>query len=106
MGNPWEGEVAIRFGGARHVMKLTLGALASLEHDLKAGSLVELAVRFESGSFRAADVLAVLEAGLRGAGSAPDESDLSAAQIEGGPMAAARAAAQLLARAFMPPETG
>ena len=28
MANPWEGEVAIRLDGERHVMKLTLGALA------------------------------------------------------------------------------
>ena len=29
--NPWSGEVALVIGGERHVLKLTLGALAELE---------------------------------------------------------------------------
>jgi hypothetical protein len=104
MANPWTGEVAVVLGGERHVCKLTLGALAELEAELGAGSLFALAERFETGRFSARDVAAVLLAGLRGGGwtGAPDL--LMRGDIEGGPMAAARAAAELLARAFSLPE--
>lgn len=103
MANPWTGEVALVIGGRRRVMKLTLGALAELERELQSGSLVELVQRFEGGRFSAADVLAVLAAGLRGSSEALERADLARAEIEGGPMAAARAAGELLARAFMLP---
>ncbi len=90
--------------GERRVLKLTLGALAELEQELGAGSLVELVQRFESGAYSSGDVLALIVAGLRGGGGNVNRADLLSAEIEGGPMAAARAAAELLARAFMVPE--
>ncbi len=90
--------------GERRVLKLTLGALAELEAGLSAGSLVDLVERFEAGGFSTRDVLALIVAGLRGGGWQGSAGDLIAAEIEGGPLAAARAAAELLARAFMLPE--
>ena len=102
--NPWAGEVALVIDGQRRVMRLTLGALAALEARLGAGSLVELAERFEGASFRANDVIALIEAGLEGGDMPMDRAALERAEIAGGPMAAARAAAELLARAFMLPE--
>jgi hypothetical protein len=98
--NPWAGEVAVVIDGRRHVCRLTLGALAEMEAGLGAGSLVELVERFEAGRFSARDVLAVLVAGLRGGGWAGSAADLARAEVEGGVPGAARAAAQLLARAF------
>lgn len=107
MANPWAGEVALVFDGQRRVLKLTLGALAELEAALDAGSLVELVERFERGGFAARDVLLLLAAGLRGGGWDGCASDLANAEIEGGPLVAARVAAELLARAFaMPGQTG
>ena len=108
MANPWAGEVALVIDGKRHVLKLTLGALAALEAQLEVGSLIALAERFEGGRFRTTDILAVLRAGLVGGGTAPEaavlaEDGLAGAEFEGGPMAAARAAAELLARAFHVP---
>lgn len=101
--NPWAGEVALVIDGQRRVMRLTLGALAELEAALEAGSLVELVRRFEGGGFSSRDVLAVIAAGLRGGGCDLSPEALRNAVIDGGPMAAARAAAELLARAFMLP---
>lgn len=103
MANPWAGEVALIIDGERHVLKLTLGALAELEAGLGSDTLVELVERFESGAFSSRDVLALIVAGLRGGGWRGAAADLVAAEIEGGPVAAARAAAQLLAWAFAPP---
>ncbi|MFN3953153.1 MAG: gene transfer agent family protein [Pararhodobacter sp.] len=103
MANVWAGEVVLVIDGERHVLKLTLGALAELEGALRADTLVALAERFEAGRFSARDVLALLLAGLRGGGWQGQAEDLAHAEIEGGPVAAARAAAQLLARAFALP---
>ena len=103
MVNPWAGEVALVIDGQRRLLKLTLGALAELEQEQGAGSLVELVQRFESGAYSSGDVLALILAGLRGGGADVTRADMLRAEIEGGPMAAARAAAELLARAFMVP---
>lgn len=95
--------MALTIDGTRHVMRLTLGALASLEAELETESLVALVERFESGRFSARDVLALLRAGLSGGGSTDVADSLASAEIEGGPVIAARAAAELLARAFAAP---
>jgi len=73
---------------------------------MEADSLVDLVARFEEGRFSSRDVLAVIVAGLRGGGWEGQAADLLTAEIAGGPVAAARAAAQLLARAFALPDAG
>lgn len=100
MVNPMRGEVEITLDGVPHTARLTLGALAELETALQTGSLIEMAGRFEDGRFSASDVIAVIVAGLRGGGWRGSRDDLLSAEIDGGPVAAAKAAAQLLARAF------
>lgn len=105
MANPWAGEVAIVLDGERHICKLTLGALAELEEALNTGSLFDLVERFEQGRFSARDVLALILAGLRGGGWAGSVDGLRNAEIQGGPLEAARVAAQLLTRAFAFPGT-
>lgn len=106
MANPYAGEVALVIDGERQVLKLTLGALAELEAGLQSGSLVTLVERFESGDYAARDVLALIVAGLRGGGWRGEVGDLMQAEIAGGPLAAAKVAAELLARAFSLPGTG
>lgn len=106
MANPWAGEVAIVLDGTPHVAKLTLGALAELESGLQAGSLIDMIERFEAGRYSSRDVLALIVAGLRGGGWNGNATDLLTVEIGGGPVEAARAAAELLARAFaLPGET-
>ncbi len=100
MANPFAGEVELWLNGQRQVARLTLGALAELEAQMKADSLIALIERFEAGSFASRDVLAVIVAGLRGGGWRGTADDLIAVEIEGGAIAAAKAAAALLARAF------
>lgn len=100
MANPWTGEVELVIDGERRVCKLTLGALAELEATLQADTLVALVERFEGGAFSSRDVMALIVAGLRGGGWRGRADDLLSAEIEGGPVGAARAAAALLTRAF------
>jgi len=104
MANPLTGEVALRVDGEERVLKLTLGALAELEATLGDDTLVALVERFEGGAFSSRDVLALIVAGLRGGGWQGSAADLMQAEIAGGPLGAARAAAALLARAFTLPE--
>ncbi len=103
MANPYAAEVAVWLDGQRHVAKLTLGALAELESALESGSLFDLVERFEAGRFSSRDVLALIVAGLRGGGWQGTAADLRTVDIGGGPLAAAKAAAELLARAFALP---
>lgn len=100
--NPHRGEVTLVIDGQAHVMRLTLGALAGLETRLEAGSLMGLAERFEDGAVPTADLIALLAAGLAGAGASLSERELAAADIEGGAVGAMRAGVELLARAFRP----
>ncbi|THD84357.1 gene transfer agent family protein [Aliigemmobacter aestuarii] len=104
MANPYAGEVALVVDGQRRVARLTLGALAELEATLETGGLIDLAERFEAGRFSTRDVLALVVAGLRGGGWPGTAGDLMTADIAGGPVEAARVAAQLLARAFAVPD--
>ena len=103
MANPWAGEVALTLNGERRVAKLTLGALAELEAELGADSLVALVERFESGRFGTRDMVAVVAAGLHGGGWTGTCADLLGAEISGGPLEVARVAGALLARAFAVP---
>ena len=105
MANPYAGEVVVHLDGQPQVAKLTLGALAELESALGADSLAALAERFEAGRFSSRDVLALIVAGLRGGGWQGTAADLRTVEIGGGPLGAARVAAELLARAFSLPGT-
>lgn len=101
--NPFAGEVLLQLDGQEHRCKLTLGALAELETALQADTLMALIARFEREAFSAADIVQVIHAGLRGGGWRGRAEDLLVADIGGGPVQAARVAAQLLHLAFTPP---
>ncbi|MEM7470044.1 MAG: gene transfer agent family protein [Pseudomonadota bacterium] len=102
MANPYAGEVRLVLDGVPHDLKLTLGALAELEDGLQGETVLQLIERFEGGEFSTRDVLALIVSGLRGGGWAGTAVELLSVEIEGGLIAATKAAAQLLARAFAP----
>ncbi|GGA22950.1 gene transfer agent family protein [Neptunicoccus cionae] len=104
MGNPYRGEVVLTVDGVERVMRLSLGALAKLEARLGAEGVLPLIERFERGAFKADDLIALLWAGLTGAGWEGSETDLRQAEISGGAMGAARAAGLLLRLTFTLPE--
>lgn len=103
MANPFRGEVELVIDGEPRVMRLTLGALAELEARLKADSLMEMIARFETGGFRVRDLVALVVAGLNGGGWRVSEAEFLARRIDGGPVAAAQAAARLLKLTFTVP---
>jgi len=103
MPNPQRGEVSGVFDGEERTLCLTLGALAELEARLGAGDLVGLGERFAVGRVSARDLVAIIGAGLRGAGNAVSDDDLARMQIEGGLRGAADVAARLLSATFGEP---
>lgn len=100
MTNPQRGEIDAVIGGERRTLCLTLGALAELENRLQAGDLAGLAERFAAGRVSARDLIAILGAGLRGAGHAIADDELARLSIEGGLKGAAETAARLLKATF------
>jgi hypothetical protein len=85
-------------------MRLTLAALAELEARLESESLIELSARFETGGFRVRDLIALLVAGLNGGGWRIGEAEFVKLTVQGGPLAAAEAAARLLKLTFTVPD--
>ncbi len=100
MANPFRGEVEISLNGEVYLMRLTLGVLAELEAKLSSDSLMALVERFETGAFSARDLIELLKAGLKGGGTDP----LPTLDVDGGPVAAAQAAARLLRVTFAVPD--
>lgn len=104
MVNPYRGEVELLLEGEAYVMRLTLGSLAELEADMESDGLMNMVQRFENGAFSALDLLRLLSAGLRGGGAEISVSELGKRTVDGGPVAAAKAAGQLLKLTFSAPE--
>lgn len=94
--NPYRGEVALKLNGQTYPMRLTLGALAALEHELGAASFAELLTRFDRGGVTSKDLIVVLHVGLVAGGAwRGTREDLCTGVLDDGLLAASRAAAQL-----------
>lgn len=98
--NRRRGEIEAMIGGERRVLCLTLGGLAELETAFGAESLNDLAARFSTGRLKAADMIRIIGAGLRGGGNLVSDEDVAALDVEGGIAGAARIVAGLLISAF------
>jgi len=102
MPNPQRGEIEAVLDGRTRTLCLTLGALAELETTLAAPDLVILAERFESGHLSARDAIAVIGAGLRGAGGDETDADVAAMRLDGPATRSMHLVAALLKAAFDP----
>lgn len=100
MANAYRGEIAAELGGKRRTLVLTLGALAELESAFGASDLMGLAERFGTGRLSARDLVRIIAAGLRGAGEAISDEEVSALAVEGGATGYVRIAAELIAATF------
>jgi len=100
MANRYRGEIEAEIGGRRRTLVLTLGALAELETALGADDLIALSERFASGRLKARDLVAVIGAGLRGAGEAVADEEVARMPVAGGAAGYVRIAAELIAATF------
>lgn len=100
MANPHRGEVDLRVAGRALPMRLTLGALAELEHAFAVDSLPSLGERFAAGRLSARDLTRIIGAGLRGAGGSFSDDEVEAFDFDGGLNGAIHAAIGLLEATF------
>lgn len=100
MANRYRGEIDADLGGRRRRLRLTLGALAELEDALGARGLAGLAARLGAGDLAARDAIAILAAGLRGAGETVDDAEVAAMAVDGGAAAYADIVLRLLEATF------
>lgn len=98
--NRHRGEIAAELDGTRYRLCLTLGALAELESAYGARDLAGLVERLGSGRLRAADMVRLIGAGLRGAGNAISDEHVATMTVEGGATGFAGIVADLLAATF------
>ncbi|CAN7644157.1 gene transfer agent family protein [Rhizobium sp. LjRoot30] len=104
--NRHRGEVEAVIDGERRILCLTLGALAELETAFAADDLGALGARFANGRLRAADMIRIIGAGLRGGGNVFSDEDVAGAGIEGGITGSATIVRDLLAATFLGSEGG
>ncbi|MBX3597055.1 MAG: gene transfer agent family protein [Rhizobiaceae bacterium] len=98
--NRRRGEVEAILDGKPRTLCLTLGALAELEDAFAADDLGALVERFASGRLSARDIMRIIGAGLRGAGTQVTDDDVAAMQVEGGASAYAAIVSELLTATF------
>jgi len=102
--NRRRGEVEAVIDGERRVLCLTLGSLAELETAFGAGDLGGLAARFSSGRMKAADMIRILGAGLRGGGNLYSDEEVAAMSVDGGIAGCAEILGELLLATFGTPQ--
>ena len=98
--NRRRGEVEAVIDGERRILCLTLGALAELETAFAAGDLNGLAERFSSGRLKAADMIRLIGAGLRGGGNLFSDDEVAVMSVEHGVAGYARIVGDLLTATF------
>ena len=77
MSNPHRAEVSLELGGRRHVLRLTLQALAEIEAAFAVQGLDALGARLGGGKISAADLTRLLGALVRGGGEKIADSALA-----------------------------
>ncbi len=98
--NRRRGEVEAVIDGERRILCLTLGALAELETAFSVDDLTGLAARFSSGRLKAADMIRIIGAGLRGGGNLLTDDEVAAMGVEGGLSTYASIVGDLLTATF------
>lgn len=102
--NRHRGEIEAMFGGERHVLCLTLGALAELETAFGAEDLAALGARLGQGRLAAIDIVRIVGAGLRGAGTTMSDAEVAGLPVNGDLGVYAGCVVALLTAAFGIPE--
>jgi hypothetical protein len=100
MANKHRGEIEATLDGVTYKLVLTLGALAELEDAFGDGDMLALAARFEKGRLSARDCVRVIAAGLRGAGHAVTDEDVSTMRSDAGATSYVDIVARLLNATF------
>lgn len=103
--NRRRGEVVANIDGEPRILCLTLGALAELEDAFNVSNLSDLGEHFSQGKFSSEDLVHIIGAGLRGGGNLYADEDVRCMSLDGGALALAQIAADLLTVTFNPDQT-
>ena len=98
--NRRRGEISAEFDGKPYRLCLTLGALAELESAYCADDLGALIERFGKGRMSALDMIRIIGAGLRGAGSDISDEAVGTMQSADGAAGFAAVVSDLLTTTF------
>lgn len=100
MANRYRGEVTARLDGRPFTLCLTLGALAELERTFQVDDMTALVTRFAGGTLSARDAIAIVGAGLRGAGNDIADDQVARMRADGGAAGFAVIVSELLTATF------
>ena len=100
MANRYRGETSAALDGRTWTLCLTLGALAELEQAFQVDDMTALVDRFAQGRLSARDAVAIIGAGLRGAGNDVDDAQVARMSADGGATGFAAIVADLLTATF------
>ncbi len=100
MANRCRGEIEAVLDGRRWTLCLTLGALAELESAFGVQDLSGLFEKLSSGSISAAQLNAILGAGLRGGGHDVGDEEVRFMRSEDGVAGLAKIVAELMTASF------
>ncbi len=103
MANRIRGEISAQIDGRSWTLVLTLGALAELEDTFQCKNLSDLLGRFSAENLSANNIIALIGAGLRGAGHEVTDAQVAVMQVPGGAFGYAAIAADLLSATFGEP---
>ena len=98
--NRRRGEIEAELAGERHILCLTLGAVAELETAFGVDDLAGLADRFSSGRLSSRDISVILAAALRGGGNSLREDELASLSTDGGAAGLVAIVSDLFAATF------
>jgi hypothetical protein len=102
MVNPLRGEIEAELNGTHYRLCLTLGALAALEKMLDCSTVLGVIDRFKNNQFTSHDLIAIISAGLYGAGHGFSYEDVAAMTTNGAVPSFITIAADLLQVSFAP----
>ncbi|MEQ8746949.1 gene transfer agent family protein [Pyruvatibacter sp.] len=103
MANRHRGEISAVLNGELHTLVLTLGALAELEDAFGGEDILSVAEKLRSGRLSARQCVAIIGAGLRGAGQQIADDDVARMTTDGGVTGFVRIISELLTATFKPP---
>jgi len=104
MANQYRGEIVAQLNDRQWTLCLTLGTLAELEAYFKVADLGELAKKLSHGRLSAKDIIAILNAGLKGGGHDISYDDIADMRSREGATGYARIVSDLLQASFGLPD--
>lgn len=100
LANPQRAEAVIKLGTTEFVARPSFSFIAEVEDHFNLPLANIIFDRLQTGNVRAVDIVAIIAAGIRGAGEVPDLGAIQEAIAETGTVEATQALVPLISNAF------